>query len=330
MSNSPLSLSGSSCAGAGETDKPITVTARCLPTRATPGNTRSVSDSALHLSPATSTLQFDQGEDSFSGKPKRRISFDERVSVREFESNSWHMVRDSEQLSPIIGRKPAITVPAVILCPRDHQQQGGYDFLPFPHCPSSPPSTRASSISSTSFSLQGLLQHEIRRILMVDPHDIFLTLFSKRLQQAMPHPVEILTAHSSDEALDLCSKQSFDVIIAEERLSLFHRHTGGAKVTSGSALLGHLRQHSPKQFQHALLIGVSAHWQSDHATMVQSGADCCWSKAPPPTLNKTMLEELLHTLLLKREKHELAKTLMVISSSGEGPVLSSSPPDERQ
>ena len=324
--------STSSCSRLGDSmKKPIS--AHGLPNRSDAGNIRCKSDSALHatadstMSPLLQDYSGSHGDNDFTPlayKPKRRISFDERVSVREFQRNSCANIHDSEQLSPIGGGRAVITpVPEVILCHQGSQQQ----MLSFPHyLPSPPPSPRnkttihhdMSSNTNNDVSctlLQGLLQNEIRKVLMVDPHDIFLTLFSKRLQQAMMH-VQIFTAHSSEEALELCAKQSFDMIITEERLSLFHRHTGGSKVTSGSALLGHLRQHSPKQFQHALLIGVSAHWQSDHATMVKSGADYCWSKAPAPILNQSVLEELLHTLLLKRGKHEAAKTMMVMSSSG--------------
>lgn len=333
----------------GTSSRPTTTTSAPRMSMAT---TRSVSESGLQdMNTSMNTNMIVNNKGSSSGdicslKPKRRISFDERVSVREFESNSLYLNHDSHQLSPIVGRT-VIAIPQMILCPRG---DGAISPVPFPYynsnnninintnqCPPSPLSVRTNSCGSSnsyinnrvinvksttstscmSLSLESSLHREIRRILMVDPHDIFLALFSKRLHQAMPHPVEILTAHSSDEALDLCSKHSFDVIITEERLSLFHRHTGGTKVTSGSALLGHLRQHAPQQFQSTLLIGVSAHWQTDHATMVNSGADYCWSKAPAPTLNKAMLEELLHTLLMKRGKHEVAKNLMVISSSGE-------------
>ena len=353
ISNVPSSESSSMSSCSRDKNKPIMATVssgHCLPHRTDAGNIRSVSDSALHattdsvMSPLLQDDSGSQGDNDFTSltyKPKRRISFDERVSVREFQRNSWHMIHDSEQLSPIGGGRTVINpVPEVIVCPQGPQQHS----LSFPHYLPSPPSSprnkttihhdinsNSNSNSDASYTLlQGLLQHEIRRVLMVDPHDIFLTLFSKRLQQAMVH-VQIFTAHSSEEALELCARQSFDMIITEERLSLFHRHTGGPKIASGSALLGHLRLHSPKQFQHALLIGVSAHWQSDHATMVKSGADYCWSKAPAPTLNQSVLEELLHTLLLKRGRHEAAKTMMVMSSSGMAAVPglsapSSSPP----
>jgi len=301
---------------------------------------RSVSDSALNTDKVTSFFPGNKNEKvAFAVlQPKRRISFDERVMVREYSSKSWNLVHDSQQVSPIPSTRRVIqSIPGIIVCSPDRsqqraieQRQNGHTSLTpilLPRCPSSPLSTgnisvnlsdaMATTRSRGTCSFDILLLREIQNILIVDPHDIFLALFSRRLEEAMQHSVNIVTAHSSEEALNLCSKQSFDVIFTEERLSLFHRHTSGTKVTSGSALLGHLREHAPKEFQNTLMIGISAHWQSDRATLAKSGADFCWSKVPPPVLNQNMLEELLYALLSKRGKDEDAKALTSICSSGE-------------
>jgi CheY-like chemotaxis protein len=246
-------------------------------------------------------------------RPKRRISFDERVSVREYESNSWINIKDMAELSPIAGcgKRTLIAIPQMIAFPT-----GCYATAAADACDSTTSTTTNSTNSLITPSLSPMLHREVRSILLVDPHDIFLTLFSKRWKEALPH-VNIVTAHSSEEALQLTATRqaSFDIIVVEERLSLFHRQQRvGNKLTSGSALISHLiKQQQQKVNQKGLFIGVTAHWQSDHATMVQSGADFCWSKAPPPTLrnNRALLEELLHTLLLKRGKHQLASELMM-------------------
>jgi len=339
-------------------------------------SSRSLSDPALPSCSLPAIPSFEElhrrrsGQEETWVKPKRRISFNDHVSVREFECGS----------SPITATR-TLAVPKFIVCPTQGDGDENFDLFPvFPHDPlvmlprstsnikshgilrrSTDPgivrrSAGSSALSShvkgsSPFGLNTLLRQEIRRILMVDPHDIFLALFSKRLQQALPH-VTIVTAHSSEEALQVLrqpQQQPFDVIITEERLSLFHRHSSlqfsnlantnaSSSISSptmdskpqtpapasGSALIGHLKQHCSQQYQHSLLIGVSAHWPSDHLIMQQSGADYCWSKAPPPTFHQNLLEELLHTLLLKRGKHDLAKALMV-ASSAEDATLSASP-----
>ena len=240
-------------------------------------------------------------------KPKRRISFDERVSVLEFESNSWVSVKDIAQLSPVGSRERSRVVPRIIVCGRDDGSHSEMDDL-YPSFPG-----LEDKRNATPSSLSQLLLQETRSILMVDPHDIFLTIFSKRLQSSLPH-VRISKAHSAEEALQLLSKQTFDIIITEERLSLFHKQASSSKLSSGSALLAYLRSNHAPKIRHSLLIGVTAHWQSDHAAMSKSGLDFCWSKAPPPTLDRPLLEEMMHKLLLKRGKHELAKEFMAKDS----------------
>jgi CheY-like chemotaxis protein len=246
-----------------------------------------------------------EDHDAIFFKPKRRISFDERVSVLEFDSTSCVSLKDLEPASPV---RP---VPKIILCSRNSPDSSANLMVDvYPDCPVLP------ILRKPALTLDLLLRKEIRRILMVDPHDIFLQLFSKRLQEILPH-VEILKAHSSEEALQILSTTTssstrFDIIITEERLSLFHKHKNGK---SGSALLAHLRQHYPQQYHQSLLIMVSAHWQADHAAMAQSGADYCWSKAPPPVLHPARLEEMIHTLLHKRGQHDVAKEFMLLTSA---------------
>jgi len=75
-----------------------------------------------------------------------------------------------------------------------------------------------------------LCQYELRSILLVDPHDMFLRLFSKSFQTLLPHS-KITTAKSIEEALSHIQKKKallpvekggklhgFDLILVEERM----------------------------------------------------------------------------------------------------------------
>lgn len=87
--------------------------------------------------------------------------------------------------------------------------------------------------------IQRTLLSEIRNILVVDPHDMFLKLFAKALRAMMSHVI-CTTATSAEEALRRIAAakvvfpqseggatHGFDIIIVEERLQLFHRHRRG-------------------------------------------------------------------------------------------------------
>eukprot|EP00797_Seminavis_robusta_P028280 Sro546_g164100.2 (679) ;mRNA; f:42918-45089 len=83
--------------------------------------------------------------------------------------------------------------------------------------------------ANDAFMKRKVMEKELNSILIVDPHDICLKLFSKALQQALPHTnlATIVTATSTDEVLKhLEQGRRFDLIIVEERLQLFHRHHG--------------------------------------------------------------------------------------------------------
>jgi CheY-like chemotaxis protein len=182
---------------------------------------------------------------------------------------------------------------------------------------------------------QAVLENEIRNILLVDPHDIYLKLFTKSLKSALPH-VSVTACTSSEEAMEHLEpattaasasavpvkKRRFDIIIIEERLKIFHRQhrNGGATQrnggeyssakechASGSALLRSLSivgdSHSKSVF-----VGVSARLTEDGARLKESGADFCWAKPPPP-MNPVLMDDLLKALLLKRGRSTVVKEL---------------------
>ena len=166
------------------------------------------------------------------------------------------------------------------------------------------------------------IKTELANILIVDPHDICLTLFAKALKTLLPH-VNVSTARTSQEAIrdiTACGSNGYDLILIEERLKLFHRQNNSgatdkngilSSVSSsdchtGSELIRALRQLDVTR--DSLFIGVSAHLDKDKSSLENSGAHFCWAK-PPPRLNQELLNQLLKCALEKRGKHELAKEL---------------------
>jgi CheY-like chemotaxis protein len=182
---------------------------------------------------------------------------------------------------------------------------------------------------------QAVLENEIRSILLVDPHDIYLKLFTKSLKNALPHVV-VTACTSSEEAMEHLEpattagsgstapvkKRRFDIIIIEERLKIFHRQhrNGGATQrnggeyssakechASGSALLRSLSSVGDSHSK-SVFVGVSARLAEDGARLKESGADFCWAKPPPP-MNPVLMDDLLKALLLKRGRSTVVKEL---------------------
>jgi len=176
-----------------------------------------------------------------------------------------------------------------------------------------------------------LLQKQIKNILVIDPHDICCNLFAKAFKCAMPH-VTVTTTNTAKEAMQLIFRERtndnnnnnnnktrtptqnngipkrkclFDIVVVEQRLHLFHRHhrtpsnsndTGIAG--SGSSLLEYIQQKDKALAQRSLWIGVSAHLASDKKEF-EGKADLVWGK-PPPSINPSLVDDLLKRLLQKR------------------------------
>jgi len=188
--------------------------------------------------------------------------------------------------------------------------------------------------------MQRALLSEIRNILVVDPHDMFLKLFAKALRAMMNHVI-VTTATSAEEALrriaaakvvfpqsENGATHGFDIIIVEERLQLFHRHQRGTGSNrkqqqtagdeqkqrqipaSGSALIGQIAAEQQRALESAghtkrprcsLLVGVSAHIQLDGDKLSRAGADLVWGKPPPPFDDELRIK-ILRAVLSKRAK----------------------------
>ena len=156
-----------------------------------------------------------------------------------------------------------------------------------------------------------MAQQEIQRILIVDPHDICITLFSKAFRTLLPH-VQIVAASSASDALDQIALQpssSFDILVVEERLQTPLQQQQHQQ--SGSELfktLQQLEQHNmTSSHSTSLWIGVSAH-PKDRTLLEKNGADMCWGK-PPPKMSIELRNQLLQALLLKRGKAEFSREL---------------------
>ncbi|KAI2489464.1 hypothetical protein MHU86_25124 [Fragilaria crotonensis] len=158
-------------------------------------------------------------------------------------------------------------------------------------------------------ALQDLTRHELKNILIIDPHDLCARLFAKAIQHMLPY-ANVVTAKSSEEAINrihqLDAATNFDLILVEERLKLIpdsSNHEG-----SGSALIRLLRAEFTRMVpgnRQPLMIGVSAHFGADKEKLKNSGASLCWPK-PPPALDKVMRDNLLKHVLILRGKEETA------------------------
>lgn len=192
-------------------------------------------------------------------------------------------------------------------------------------------------------------QQEIRRILLVDPHDICITLFRKAFTTLLPK-VEIVAASNATQALELIagataaaarssnSKQApFDILVVEERLQpLFHdknrqdnkNNDKTASLSSGSNLFMSLasisRNHShqrPSQKENNKTTDTTnnkksaALWigVSAHLNKDLPSLEAAGADLcwgkPPPKMSNDLRNQLLKALLLKRGQMEMVQEL---------------------
>jgi len=194
---------------------------------------------------------------------------------------------------------------------------------------------KAIGIKDLSYKRSNLF-NEIQTILIVDCHEIFLSLFSKGLKIMMPH-VQITTTTSITDVRSIIRNarnlpisdnrpavHGFDIIIIEENLSsllpsirdiksLYKNKESHQKedLLAGTDLLRNLileekqlrleLKPSDPSFLSTLLIGVSMSYRADEAKMINSGADIFWKKPPPP-MNSILTSQIFHALVKKRGK----------------------------
>ena len=245
-------------------------------------------------------------------KTNRKISFDPRVWVREFrrtrseEDITWYCSEDLETFKAdaiklIVESSETQLVPTGTgrFVPRRNFAPEGKVL--FSHRALRLDPTEDLNSDERLSSRKNAQEREIRRILIVDPHDICIKLFAKAFKHVFPH-VEIVGTVSSDDALERYRAKPFDVVLVEERLKLFHHQDNQFQsnrecinLASGAALIQALKEINDR----ALFIGVSNRLREDSPKLKAAGAGMCWSK-PPPKLDDSMADEILQALLTKR------------------------------
>lgn len=257
------------------------------------------------------------------------VSFDPQVWIYEYEqdkeeleSRNWYNASEIEDF-----KRDAIA------CIKEQETRYLSDFkllkVFFNH-PALVSGYNAKTNSGQNKNLDVLVKAEIAHILIVDPNELFLSLFKRGFEGMLPH-VNITTAATSQDALkqikikqdsgcNLKATHGFDIVVIEERLlqtitmqqQYLHRHR---KIQcsydenvrcSGSYLIQALASERGKANQYCqftpytLLIGVSGHENEDRSKLYKSGADIIWKK-PPPSMNQSLRNKLLHLIKDKRK-----------------------------
>jgi hypothetical protein len=148
---------------------------------------------------------------------------------------------------------------------------------------------------------EAVAENEIRHILVVDPQEICLKLYTKGLQRMFPNAT-IVTARNKEEALqniqDLATRtksgNDFDIIITDE-----------AKNPSDSKLFVHINQSIKTP-------GLNITVVSQRVVASQNRhvpeTDLTWTK-PPPSMNDSLRDQILKAILIKRGRSDIAKKL---------------------
>ncbi|CAB9522952.1 expressed unknown protein [Seminavis robusta] len=277
----------------------------CKSTTSVPGlvAVRDVEESsAVSRGSSTDSLQDSWNDpEHVQEPPKPKLSFHPRVVVHEF-----HRLPGSKQALWYSGAELREFQREAVSLVQQHDRKHWSGFFrrgpaKFSHCHpalgfSSDDSDDAVDQAQDDQAEDQSAANQVRRILIVDTHDLSLKLLAKGFQRAFPRAT-VSMAKRSNEAMDLCQIEGnyYDIVVVEERLSLFWNRS-----ESGSAFLRsvlHLRQ---TQQWRPLCIGLSAHIDCDRATLKESGADICWCKPPPDLKNSATVRGLLEALKAKR------------------------------
>lgn len=273
---------------------------------------------------------------SKSNSTSRAVAFDPRVWVREFErspeehQSTWYTNKDLEafkvaaveRIMAFAGETESFLVPTGtgrMVVPQQQRKKAFFSHQAL--------GTEKEVRREALF--RAVMQNELRRILVVDSHDIFLKLFAKTLRPLLPH-AEIVLAKSAESALSQAETGRFDLVLVEERLKFLHQSSNKASCThtlsqnakdtnttsttspvlpsdeesrSGTALMKRLQEKHGR----ALYVGVSAKLRED-LTRMRQVADVCWAK-PPPRMNANLVSDLLHKLLIKRQRFQAVAEL---------------------
>jgi CheY-like chemotaxis protein len=131
-----------------------------------------------------------------------------------------------------------------------------------------------------------LLQDELK-ILLIDDIKMNRTMLRRRIMKGIAPNCVITEASTGEEALEICSKATFDVIVVDQ----YMQEAGGMMV--GTDVVGAMRQSKIE----SIIIGCSGNDIDD--LFLDAGADWVWKKPVPS--NKKILSQL-HGALQKKEQ----------------------------
>ena len=160
---------------------------------------------------------------------------------------------------------------------------------------------------------------EIRNILIVNSHDVFLKLFAKGMRKMFPH-ANITTVKTKEDALiqleQRCSKKKtensfFDVVVVDSTLQKNCIYKANDESLAGlcrlmldmSRILG-----GPDVPTKSLFVGVCSDIKTGTLKLKANGADIVWQK-PPPLMDDSLRDTLLSSLLTKRGRIPIVKKL---------------------
>ena len=236
-----------------------------------------------------SLISLQSDEFSTNDYASRVIRFDARITVREFvrdreEYMTWYGKAEMERFKrtamericqyDIFNAKPLQSAetqlvptgtPFIVTTNRIRKKRSVFFTHP-----------AIAMDSDEEMQLISLTRQEMQRILVVDPHYVYLKLYQRSLQGMLPYGT-VLTCNSAEDASERLENCNFDMIVVDDSLA---KNIVINQSTKESSLL--------------VSVSIAQDEPSDWA-------DICWTK-PPPIMNKQLRQNLVSRLLQKRNK----------------------------
>jgi CheY-like chemotaxis protein len=133
----------------------------------------------------------------------------------------------------------------------------------------------------------GVIQDELK-ILLIDDIKMNRMMLSRRIMKGIAPNCVITEASTGEEALEICSRSTFDVILVDQ----YMQEAGGLMV--GTEVVCAMRQSKIE----SIIIGCSGNDMDD--LFLDAGADWVWKKPMPS--NKQILSQLRGALRLREKK----------------------------
>jgi hypothetical protein len=180
--------------------------------------------------------------------------------------------------------------------------------------------TRFTTVSQLRINQfrDAIAETEVRNILIVNSHDVFLKLFAKGMRKMFPYAM-ITAARAREDALmhieERRSKKKgdtniFDVVVIEEKPKKTCSHEDDDETLTGTRLLFDITKVycSPNASMKALFVGVCSDTKTEILKFKAHGADFVWRK-PPPLMDDSLRDTILRSLLIKRGRISIVKKL---------------------